>query len=738
MIPDPLRPRPSRFPRALLPVPIALCLTGLVACERKHDLLGDLPTQCAVAPTSVDFGSVAIGDSADRTFTVTNQGSEALNGSVSEACGEYTLVGTPDFALGPAESRSFTLRFKPSAVGPRPCTISIGGCSALPASGQGLTPAASCGLSTTTLDFGAVLVGATGDAGFTITNTGGATLSGTVQESCPEFSLVGGGNYDLAPTEQATFTVRFAPTTSGAKNCTIDTGALCADVSASGTGQTPAQPACEVSTSALAFGTVTTGQSATRTFTIENVGQGTLSGTVSESCPEFSIVGGATYSLGAGQSATFTVRFAPTTSGAKNCTIDTGTLCADVSASGTGQAPAVPICQVSTTSLAFGTVTTGQSATRTFTIENVGQGTLSGTVSENCPDFSIVGGATYSLGAGQSATFTVSFAPSSGGTKNCTIDTGGGCADVSASGTGQAPPECTVSTTSLAFGTVTTGQSATRTFNIKNDGQGTLSGTVSESCPEFSIVGSPTYSLGAGQSATFTVSFAPLTPGAKNCTIDTGGDCADVNAAGTGELPLPICQLSATSIAFGDVSVGQFADRQLVVTNSGLGTLSGTLSESCPDVSIEGSASYSLGPLESATFTLRFTPSALGALDCTLDAGGSCGTVSLGGSGVPPPQCELSATTFDFGEVKVGRHEDRTFDVRNVGGGQLCGAPSESCDGFSILSATTYCAVPGTPYKLRVRFMPTREGPFECIVDPGAGCSAITVRGVGVPDLAGN
>jgi len=271
------------------------------------------------------------------------------------------------------------------------------------------------------------------------------------------------------------------------------------------------------------------------------------------------------------------------------------------------------------------------------------------------------------------------------------------------------------------------------TFKIQNVGGGTLSGTVSESCPQFSIDDPRSYTLGAGQSATMTVHFTPLTAGDDGCTISTGSTCASVSATGTGQAAAPACQLSTTNIDFADVSVGQTADRSLTVTNTGGSTLSGALTASCSEFSIVGTASYSLGPSESATFTLRFGPTAVGDSSCTLDVGAPCGQVALRGSGVALPQCQLSALTHDFGDVKVGAHKDFNLAIKNVGGGQLCGTATEDCDMFSLLSGPSYCAVPGTPFSLKIRFLPTQTGPFQCVVDIGAGCSSITVTGNGVP-----
>jgi hypothetical protein len=190
--------------------------------------------------------------------------------------------------------------------------------------------------------------------------------------------------------------------------------------------------------------------------------------------------------------------------------------------------------------LDFGTVTVGDSLDKTFSISNTGGGTLSGTVSETCDHYSLVGDATYSLGSGGSKDFTVRFKPTSVGVKNCTVETGNGaCVDVSCTGTGEeAPPVCVVDPTSLDFGTVTVGDSLDKTFNISNTGGGTLSGTVSETCDDYTLVGDVSYSLGSGQSKDFTVRFEPLSGGVKDCTIETGsGACVDVSCTGMGMPP---------------------------------------------------------------------------------------------------------------------------------------------------------------------------------------------------------
>jgi len=72
-----------------------------------------------------------------------------------------------------------------------------------------------------------------------------------------------------------------------------------------------ADPAISVTPDSLGFGDVAVGSSAEKTFTVENTGSGTLTGSASTSAP-LSIVSGGSYSLLEGQSQTVTVRFSPT------------------------------------------------------------------------------------------------------------------------------------------------------------------------------------------------------------------------------------------------------------------------------------------------------------------------------------------------------------------------------------------------------------------------------------------
>jgi hypothetical protein len=174
----------------------------------------------------------------------------------------------------------------------------------------------------------------------------------------------------------------------------------------------------------------------------------------------------------------------------------------------------------------------------TFTITNAGGWYLGGLLETGCPDVQVIDADEwgFELAAGESATFTARFSPSEVGVQECTIYTHSDyCGDIACTGTGAVGPICEVDPDTLDFGFVEVGGHADLSLTIQNVLGPTMGGTVSSPCAEFSIVGSPSYLLGQGASATITVRFTPASLGTRACTIETGsGICVDVPATGGG------------------------------------------------------------------------------------------------------------------------------------------------------------------------------------------------------------
>jgi len=97
---------------------------------------------------------------------------------------------------------------------------------------------------------------------------------------------------------------------------------------------------------------------------------------------------------------------------------------------------------------------------------------------------------------------------------------------------------------------------------------------------------------------------------------------------------LPQCDVTPTSVDFGNVPVGEFRDTTLVVTNAGGGSLTGTMSAIGSYYTIVGDSSYSLPAGQSDTVTVRFSPLASGVHVGTVETGNDlCGDVSCTGTG---------------------------------------------------------------------------------------------------------
>jgi hypothetical protein len=202
-------------------------------------------------------------------------------------------------------------------------------------------------------------------------------------------------------------------------------------------GMESALPDCSVSPSSLDFGAVSLGGDAYRSFSIENLGTGSLNGSVSEDSPYYSIFsGGGDFSLGEGQSLLVRVRFAPTSGGPLTCSVDLGTgRCSSVPCTGIGGTG--PICEVNPDSLNFGSVPVGSFFDRGFSIRNIGDGILTGLVSEDDPEYSIVMGAgVFNLAREEVLTVGVRFEPTSVGLKRATILTGTECGTIPCEGVG--------------------------------------------------------------------------------------------------------------------------------------------------------------------------------------------------------------------------------------------------------------------------------------------------------------
>jgi hypothetical protein len=98
-----------------------------------------------------------------------------------------------------------------------------------------------------------------------------------------------------------------------------------------------------------------------------------------------------------------------------------------------------PLLAVSPATLTFGSIAAGQTADRSFTLANIGGGTVTGTAATSGP-FTIVSGSSFSIPAGQSALVTLRFsAPAGAHSRTVSFTDQNGRLDREATGAGQPP-----------------------------------------------------------------------------------------------------------------------------------------------------------------------------------------------------------------------------------------------------------------------------------------------------------
>ncbi len=182
-------------------------------------LLWTLPSTnpaISVTPASQDFGSVAVGSSADRTFTVQNTGGGTLTGSASTSAPYSVISGSP-FSLAAGASQAVVVRFSPTATGTFTGNVSFtsnGGNVSPGVTGVGTASPPQISVTPASQNFGTVSVGSFADLTFTVQNTGGSALTGSASTSAP-FSVVSGGSFSLGAGASQGVVVRFSPTATG-------------------------------------------------------------------------------------------------------------------------------------------------------------------------------------------------------------------------------------------------------------------------------------------------------------------------------------------------------------------------------------------------------------------------------------------------------------------------------------------------------------------------------------------
>jgi hypothetical protein len=358
--------------------------------------------------------------------------------------------------------------------------------------------------------------------------------------------------------------------------------------------------------------------------------------------------------------------------------------CVGVTGKGTTQTATGVSIEISPSTVSFGNLAVGQSATKTVTVTNSGTEMLAVSgISVAGTGFTASGPKLpISLSAGQSASISAVFKPTAGvadtGTITIASNADGAPSLIALSGTGTTAAALSATPNSIAFGSVAVGSTATETVHLENTGS--EAATISKmafSGTGVSVSGvTVPMTVASGQTVNLTVTYKPVSPGTLTGTVSITSNATDpsmvigINATATSST------LAATpsSVSFGNVVVGSDTTQTIRLEN--IGTSQVTISSITPSVAGVGISGVtlpvSLAPGTSATVTAAYKPTGAGSVSgkitVTSSAVGSPTIIDLSATAAAASiQLTPSATSLSFGNVGVGSTGTSQLTVKSTG-----------------------------------------------------------------------
>ncbi|HEY3449447.1 MAG TPA: choice-of-anchor D domain-containing protein [Myxococcales bacterium] len=649
-----------------------------------------------------DFGRVAVGASAEHSFTVTNMGaSEAIAMTLGALAAPYEIGSgtTCVTSLASGSSCLVVVKFAPTAAGdafPAELSVTYGAATARQTAKVSLTggaanPAVLALSDGPTYDFGDKAAGTILDHSFTLTNSGGLVATALAPAALAVPFSFKGGSYpgtggtcatSLDPAGSCTVVVTFTAQVFGDHTGTLSIGyqsglgAQTASVGLKAKSHSPAVLSLSDEPT-FDFGNVVVGAVAEHSFEVTNAGgaNAALISATALALP-FAFKGGTFPGTGGGCGATLApqatctvvVTFTPAArtgaSGDLKLSYDDGAASQTATRHMTGSGSTAAVLGFN--GFDFGQVNVGSSLDHTFTVNNTGEASATGVaVDPLASGFSFKGGAfpgtggTCASAISASCTLVITFAPSKAGTVSTALKLSyhdGLAAAATAqtlTGTGYVPATLAFGNAIYAFGTIAPSGTAETLLTLAN------TGSVAATSLAFDALPTPF----AYKGGTF-----PGIAGTCGTTVGAGAYCMlDVVYKPTA--------VGSSSASFG--------------------------------------VSYQNGSGTSATASTTLTGTAVGTawLEIT-----DFPPEYYSNFGIPP-----DPATFAFMSMGVGLTQDHTFSVNNTGAADGTFAAGDTLSGPFSFKGGTYPGIGGTcgtsfpkgsSCTVVVSFAPTALGDF--------------------------
>jgi len=746
---------------------VLLTLTTMLGCSALNasQPLAQQATGLVATAATLDFGTVPVGSTVVRTNTiVNNSGSPVVLTRAQIDQTDFTIAGQKlPLRLAPGERTAVQVVYSPRSGGSSQGRVVfasnvIRSSATFELKGMALV-SGRITLNPKSISFGNVQMGMTQTQSATLSNSGIGTVTIThTAISGKGFALTGVRlPLVLRARETATVGVSFTPASDGTNSGTISllgtttirfarrghrrgeepptdvamtTISTALNVPVSGIGMLNGQLA--VSPTVLALGRVKIGASQTQSATLVNSGGSTVTVKHASVSGRGFRMNGLSFplTLSPGQKKTFSVTFAPqssgTASGSVAVTSDAPNSVVSLPVSGVAVGSGILISNPS--SLSFGSVQVSQPQTLSAALTNSGASSVTVSQASVSGTGFAVGGLSLpvTLAAGQSAAFSVTFNPQSGGAAagslSFTSDASNAVLAIPLVATGAGLGSLTSAPSSLNFGSVQVVTPKTVSATLTNAGSSSV--TLSQANVTgvgFTVSGLNVPAiLAAGQSKTLSVTFTPQSAGSASGSLSIVSDASNTSLA------IPLSATTATagalstsdsSLDFSSVQVGSTNTLSETLTNTGGANVTVTQANaSGTGFRVTGlSLPLTLRAGQSFTFGAVFAPtsggSATGSISVVSDASNPALTISMAGTATVSGQLAVSPAIMSFGSVTVGQSKSLTASLTASGSSITITDASMSTSEFKVSGlALPVTLAAGKSVSFTVSFAPQSSG----------------------------
>lgn len=387
--------------------------------------------------------------------------------------------------------------------------------------------------------------------------------------------------------------------------------------------------------------------------------------------------------------------------------------------------------EVSPESLNFGYVPVGSSKTLSLTVKNKTGGAVDLQISSSDQDFQVSPQAVNNLANNAETNIVVVFTPSTPKKYYATVILNAGtfAQSVTVTGSSISQPKMSLSPTSVDFGTVYMGQRKTVTITIKNEGDIALNNVrLSTSSGEFTVTPETISSIAPTTQVTVSVTFIPPTQG------NFYGDLFVVSDEISASVPLQAVvpyttglSVSPLSIDFGVVPVGSSKTENIVVENTGSGTIKGNIVFPANLGISVSPENFNLRAGQKTNVNITFAPT---------QSGSYAAVVAVISDDKLSPRIEVSfkgetssdlsyiktiPSSLSFGYVKAGSSKEKYFRIVNTTSSALSVTASMGQNNNFTLLDRSFTVAPGETRLITVKFTPTEEKYYQDVITLNAG-----------------